>query len=161
MTAADRGMLRNFEQAKHAGAYDLATRWLRPPDGSSPETLTVDAQLNELAVMSGLAFWMKTWLPIHMHRALMVGASVEEVAEACGLEFAEVTKAWREWSDGQRHLLEQVVGMPDITAEVDQVDDLIRRAAYDRTLPNPAGNLRMAPRVRATSDTDHPEDPLR
>jgi hypothetical protein len=155
---------RTFEEAELLGAYPLARLWsdtMRLPVDIPAETArkagvavrTVEHDLDEVAVMAALASWLRRWLPISMHRALLRGASIEEVAAASGVEFREATRMWREWSDGQRHLQREMPHLPDHTAEHDRVDELIRSAAHDRTLPRPVGNLRL--RVPPAMDEPH------
>lgn len=136
----DTQLLRTFEQARSANPYTLARRW---SDSAGTSPTDRDGQLDEVATMAALSWWMTHWLPISVHRALMAGASIEEVAEASGMQFAQVTNAWRTWADGQRSLQSEHANLPDHTGEYDLIDDLIRSAAHDRTLPNPAGNLRV------------------
>lgn len=156
---------RTFEDAELLGAYPLAQLWADParlPVDVPAEAArragitvrTVEHDLDEVAVMAALASWLRRWLPISMHRALLRGASIEEVAAAAGVEFREATRMWREWSDGQRSLQREKPYLPDHTAEYDQVDELIRSAAHDRTLPRPAGNIRL--RGQQTSDEHEP-----
>lgn len=138
-TEAD--MFRTFDEAKQESAYNLARQWLDLTFRF--EDLSAASELDEVAVMAALASWLTRWLPIHIHRSLIAGASIEEVAAAAGIEFSEVTRRWREWSDGQRQLQLTNRGTVDLSDEYDRVSELIRRAAYDRNLPRPKGNLRI------------------
>ncbi len=131
-----------FSDAEGKSPYSLARAWVA---SALVDTETPEAHLDKLATMAALTAWLTRWLPIHIHRALLAGASVEEVADAAGVEFAEATRLWRQWSDGQYALQEAMPTLPDKTAEYDLVDDLIRRAAYDRNRSNPVGNLRLTP----------------
>lgn len=149
---------RTFEEAELLGGYPLALLWsdpMRLPVDVPAEAAqkagipvrTMEHDLDEVAVMAALAAWLRRWLPISMHRALLRGASIEEVAAAAGVEFREATRMWREWSDGQRNLQRE---MPDRIAEYNRVDELVHSAAHDRTLPRPVGHIRL--RVQQTTD---------
>jgi hypothetical protein len=56
--------------------------------------------------------------PISMHRALLAGATSAQVAEAAGTSVRIVYEQWKQWADGQRHLL--IAGRPGVTQEAYQ-----------------------------------------
>ena len=79
--------------------------------GHRPEQFRLGAQhepehhLDELALMTVLAEWLTRWQPISMHRALLAGATPDQVAEAAGTSVRGVYELWKQWADGQRHSL--------------------------------------------------------
>jgi hypothetical protein len=46
-----------------------------------------------------------------IHRALLAGATLAQVADAAGMTCAEAAERWRSWADGQRQLGQQVPGL--------------------------------------------------
>lgn len=101
--------VRTFKQAFDRGAYELARRWIEPGpvDHEIAAGLSVGRELEQIAVMAGLARWLTNWLPIHVHSAVQAGATVADVAAAIDLTRAEVAARWAEWAVGQRALYEQ------------------------------------------------------
>src|SRR2546429_4133290 len=57
--------------------------------------------LTELALSAAVVAWWSRWQPIAMHRALLAGASLAEVAAAAGTTEAEAYNRWNEWADVQ------------------------------------------------------------
>lgn len=117
-------LFRTFDEAHHVDAYELARRWAdtRRPGGDRP----VEYELDELATMAALADWLTRWLPIHIHQALLGGASLEDVATATGLGVGDVVHRWVKWSDGQRRLWARGgPGVRDRSDEHDRVAALI------------------------------------
>lgn len=47
---------------------------------------------------------MRTNAAISIHRAVLAGASVDELAHAVGVSVGEVTERWRAWAEEQRSL---------------------------------------------------------
>jgi hypothetical protein len=90
--------------AVDASPYELARYW--GERGAWPVEPRRTDELRELAVMSRLADWLLRWQPILIHRALLAGASVNELAVASGTEVAVVVSKWRRWAQGQRRLYE-------------------------------------------------------
>ena len=57
--------------------------------------------LEELALMTVAAEWLTRWQPISMHRALLAGATPEQVADAAGTSVSGVYEQWQQWTDEQ------------------------------------------------------------
>lgn len=106
-----------FEQAHRVGAYDLARRWVDDPAHSLAHRYRYDpaVQIDELATMAALADWLTRWLPTAIHRALLAGATVAQVAKAINMRPQQVTWTWECWSNRQ---LEHGLGKPDEHARV-------------------------------------------
>jgi hypothetical protein len=145
---AEADLFTTFEQADAANVYELALRWAdvtRHPhpkvgadhrDGLVPST--VATELDQVATMAALARRLHGWLPIHLHRALLVGASVAEVAAAAGMHPFDMAVRWREWSNGQRHLQSQIPGLTDRSAEYDRVAAILATEPLLDAQPAPA-----------------------
>ncbi|MGH3500942.1 MAG: hypothetical protein ACRDQA_08620 [Nocardioidaceae bacterium] len=104
----------SFDAAEAMNAYELASWWgdrLGLPHAEDREAAD---ELCELAVMSALRAWLGRWQPIHIHRAILAGASLAEVAEAMGVDPVAVAARWRAWADGQRQLV--IRDRPGVTA---------------------------------------------
>ncbi|WP_428962596.1 hypothetical protein [Micromonospora fluostatini] len=99
--------LTTFVAARGENPYALARKWgeQQPSRG-----------LEELAVMSALAHWLTSWMPITMHQALTAGATVDQVAAAAGVAVDQVAERWRTWADGQVALREQTNGTLGLAA---------------------------------------------
>ena len=101
-------------QADLLPVYEVVGRWLhREPaflHDREPEH-----HLEELVPMTVAAEWLTRWQPISMHRALLAGATPEQVAEAAGTSVRGMYDQWTQWADGQRHSL--IVGRPGMTQE--------------------------------------------
>ena len=76
---------------------------------------TAADDVEELAVAAGLAYHLSHSLANLANRALERGATVEQVAEAVGLEPAELGAYWLRWADGQRWMLTQCPDLADNT----------------------------------------------
>jgi hypothetical protein len=50
--------------------------------------------LEELVLMTVSAEWLTRWQPISMHRAILAGATPEQVADAAGASVREVFGRW-------------------------------------------------------------------
>src|SRR2546421_7122927 len=61
--------------------------------------------LTELALSAAVVAWWSRWQPIAMHRALLAGASLAEVAAAAGTTEAEAYATWSTWADRQAALV--------------------------------------------------------
>jgi hypothetical protein len=73
---------------------------------------SADDALGELALSAGVIHWRYRWQPITMHRALLAGASLSRVAEALGVEPAEVCRRWEHWAEVQTALI--IAGRPAV-----------------------------------------------
>lgn len=56
--------------------------------------------------MTALVSRLREQIPATMHRALLNGVDVEEVAEAAGINTAGVIVEWTQWAVEQRYLYE-------------------------------------------------------
>jgi hypothetical protein len=65
--------------------------------------------------MSALATWLRGWVPIAVHSAILAGARPEAVAGALGDTVEATFGRWREWALRQRDFI--VSGRPGISAE--------------------------------------------
>lgn len=94
-----------FDAMCKRSPFELAKRWADrthwPVDQGS------QSAVEELAVMSALGQWLRQWVPGTMHRALLNGADVEQVANATGFNSAGVLVEWTRWALQQRELYEQ------------------------------------------------------
>ncbi len=68
-----------------------------PVDGRTPYD-----ELAELAVMSALARWLRRWLPIAIHSAMLAGAWPEAAVGALGDSLDVAYQRWHEWATRQR-----------------------------------------------------------
>jgi hypothetical protein len=67
--------------------------------------------LGQAALESVIAARMAARAVVSMHRALLAGASLAQVADAAGVSSAEAARRWKSWADGQRELGRQVPGL--------------------------------------------------
>jgi hypothetical protein len=61
--------------------------------------------LAELALSSAVLSWWSRWQPISIHRALIAGASLTDVAAAAGTTEAEAYERWSEWATRQEQTI--------------------------------------------------------
>ena len=110
--------------------YEVVDRWLH----REPAFLHEDEpehHLEELALMTVAAEWLTRWQPISMHRALLAGATPDQVAEAAGTSVRGMYEQWKQWADGQRRSL--IAGRPGVTQEAYETIQA-RFAAADKEL---------------------------
>jgi hypothetical protein len=67
--------------------------------------------LGQVALESVIAQRMAALAVLSMHRALLAGATLAQVADAAEMTCAEAAGRWRSWADGQRQLKQQVPGL--------------------------------------------------
>lgn len=67
--------------------------------------------LRQAALESVIAQRMAGRAVLSIHRALLAGATLAQVADASGMTCAETAERWRSWADGQRQLRQQVPGL--------------------------------------------------
>jgi hypothetical protein len=67
--------------------------------------------LGQAGLESVIAQRMAARAVLSMHRALLAGATLAQVADAAGMTCAEAAGRWRSWADGQRQLGRQVPGL--------------------------------------------------
>lgn len=93
-----------FEAAMKLGGFELAKQWADRPSWPFPTGRTGRDDLAELAYMAALAAWLRRWLPIHIHSALLAGERPSDVAAATGTCVDETFHQWQEWASGQSEL---------------------------------------------------------
>ena len=91
-------------QADLLPVYEVVGRWLHREPAFLHEHES-EHHLEELALMTVAAEWLTRWQPLSMHRALLAGATPEQVAEAAGTSVRAMHKQWKQWVDGQRRSL--------------------------------------------------------
>jgi hypothetical protein len=104
-----------FDSAMELGGFELARQWADRLSWPFPTERTARDDLGELAYMSALAEWLRRWQPIHIHRALLAGARLEDVSAAIGSGIDEGSRNWHEWALAQRRLI--VAGKPGVTQD--------------------------------------------
>ena len=82
--------------------YEVVDRWLHREPAFLHE-YEAEHHLEELALMTVAAEWLTRWQPISMHRALLAGATPDQVADAAGTSVQAMYEQWKQWADGQRH----------------------------------------------------------
>jgi hypothetical protein len=98
------GASRDMPDGLWGNPYTLAEYWADRRRWPVPGRQTPADALHELAVMATLADWLRRWLPINIHAALLGGAGVDAVAAAAGVAPREVRSLWEPWADGQVEL---------------------------------------------------------
>ena len=143
--------LPTYASAKEANAYALARKWADQNDWPArlPREVAERAglavrelshELDELATMAALRYWLDAWTPAQIHHALMAGATVDQVAAAIGTDRDDVTRRWHTWSDGQRRLERDLPNLTSHAAEYDHIAALLDQQNGDG--PAPAGCTR-------------------
>lgn len=66
--------------------------------------------LRQAALETVIAERMRVFAVISIHRALLAGASIAEIAHLLGSSPGEVAERWRGWADAQRELNRQFPG---------------------------------------------------
>lgn len=82
--------------------------------------------VRRVALETMIAEGMRVCAVISIHRALLAGASVGEVAHVVGSSPAEVAERWHGWVDGQLRLNTQCPGLGVSRREYDQVAAALR-----------------------------------
>jgi hypothetical protein len=90
---------------------------------------TGDYYVRQAALESVIADRMRVCAVISMHRALLAGVSVDELAHVLGTRHADVAERWRGWADGQRRLNSQCPGLGIGQREYEQVAAALEPAA--------------------------------
>jgi len=72
---------------------------------------SADWLLEQAALESAIAARMAARAVVSIHRSLLAGATLAQVADAAGTSSAEVARRWMSWADGQRELARQVPGL--------------------------------------------------
>ena len=103
-----------FRAAEDLGAFELAQLWANRTAWPIDERTQYD-ELAELAVMSGLATWLRRWQPLAIHGAVLAGARPDAVAGALGDSVHVAFHRWRDWATRQRDCVFD--GRPGITSQ--------------------------------------------
>ena len=101
-TSTERVLTRR--QADLLPVYEVVGRWLQREPAFQHEP---EHHLEELALMTASAEWLTRWQPISMHRALLAGATPDQVAEAAGTSVRRMYEQWKQWADGQAPLADR------------------------------------------------------
>jgi len=82
---------------------------------ASPAELTgagsADYYLRRAGLESVIARRMADRVVVSIHRGLLAGATLEQIADATGISSAEAAGRWRSWAEGQRRLEQQLPGL--------------------------------------------------
>jgi hypothetical protein len=111
-----------FRAAEELGPFELAQLWSDRTAWPIIERTVYD-ELAELAVMSALGKWLRSWQPIAIHGAMLAGARPEAVMAAIGNSLHVAYERWHEWAVVQRDFI--AGGKPGISAE--EYDTVARR----------------------------------
>lgn len=79
----------------------LRDHWLHRPIGDPDPRAHQDHALRELAMAAAVVATWSGWLAIDVHRALLNGADLGDVAAAMGRTAPEVFEVWLPWVEGQ------------------------------------------------------------
>lgn len=71
-----------------------------------------DHYLGELALSAAVVAWWSRWQPLMMHKALVGGASLQEVAAAAGVTEVEAHHSWSTWAEQQAELVIPTMRQP-------------------------------------------------
>jgi hypothetical protein len=103
-----------WQKADLLSPYEAIDRWFHhdPPvlEEHGPEHC-----LEHLALMAVSAEWLTRWQPISMHRAILAGATPDQVADAAGTSVRNAFEQWKHWADTQRHSI--IAGRPGVTKD--------------------------------------------
>lgn len=103
-----------WRQADLLSPHDAIERWRH----LAPAVLHPDEpeyHLEDLALMTVSAQWLTRWQPIAIHRAILAGATSQQVCSAVGASMPDVFERWLGWVEGQRHLV--IGGRPSVSEE--------------------------------------------
>jgi hypothetical protein len=87
--------------------------------------------VRQAALETVIADRMRIRAVISIHRALLAGASMDEIAHVLGSSRADVAQRWRSWADGQRALRAQYPGLGLGLGEYERVAALVENASGD------------------------------
>jgi len=71
---------------------------------SGERTDEADHHLTQLALSAAVVSWWSRWQPTSMHRALVAGSTLAEVAAAAGATEDETFARWSAWAERQTRL---------------------------------------------------------
>jgi hypothetical protein len=94
--------------------------------------------LRQAALESVIAERMRVRAVISIHRALLGGVSVAEIAHVTGSTCEHVADCWRLWADGQRHLNTQYPRLGLDQREYEQAAAVIGQTADDEAGETPS-----------------------
>lgn len=92
-----------FEHYEAENAYGLLGQL---HDLAVSPTTGLDQDLTVIAMAAAVVSWWGRWQPGMVHRALVAGASVDQVVAATGRPMADLYQAWRVFARGQVGLYE-------------------------------------------------------
>jgi hypothetical protein len=106
-TQADHGprTYLTFAEAESHNAYGLLTELYEHTMTDDLQGQPPEYHLTELSLMAAVVAWWSRWQPITMHRALVAGAGLADVAIAAGTTEAEAYHRWSAWADVQSKLV--------------------------------------------------------
>lgn len=117
---------------RELGVWEAVEVYDRELAASSVEELAgggaVAYYLRLAALEAVIAEGMRVRGAISIHRALLAGATVAEIAEVMGATCERVATWWRAWVDGQRRLAAREPGLGIDPHEVDRAEAAIRAA---------------------------------
>ena len=152
-------------QADRLPVFDVVGRWLHREPAFLHEH-EPEHHLGELALMTVSAEWLTRWQPISMHRALLAGATPDQVAEAAGTSVRGIYEQWKLWADGLRRSLIAAFSIPvdtlpsaDAAALLAQVlgtDPDGQQKADIAQIAQRLGGLPLAIRLTAARLRSHP-----
>ncbi len=70
-----------------------------------------DHAVQLLGLESVISRWIDRRVTVSIHRALVAGASTDQVAAVAGIDVCEVAARWRAWAHGQRLLAARCPGL--------------------------------------------------
>lgn len=111
------------------GSWEAMDAYRAAFDAASADELTGRGSaayyLRRAALEAVIARRMRIRTVISIHRALLAGISVGEIAHVLGSSHADIAECWRSWADEQRGLNAQCPGLGLGEREYDQVAAVI------------------------------------
>jgi hypothetical protein len=90
------------------GLWEAVDAYQRAVDAASVAELTgggdAGFHLRLAALEAVIERWMAVYAVISIHRALLAGASMTQIAQATGLSRGQVAERWAAWAEGQVRL---------------------------------------------------------
>jgi hypothetical protein len=123
MTApvSDRAPVIDVRRIRELGEWEALDAYRAECAAASVEELTGRGSaafyLRQVALEAVIAERMRVRGTISIHRALLAGASVPEIADVMDASCEQIAERWRSWADGQRHLRQRFpllgIGQPE------------------------------------------------
>jgi hypothetical protein len=105
-----------FPEAESHGAFRLLTELYEHVSATDEQKMGDPGyRLTELALAAAAVAWWTRWQPIAIHRALLAGASLGNVAAAIGTDESEAYQRWDAWAERQARFV--VCDRPGVKAE--------------------------------------------